>query len=232
MTDASTPIGPPVDPAPAQRPQRRAFDGAYVRLEPHDVNHAHDLYEATHGQDRDAIWRYLFTGPYADFAAFEKYVAAGSQSSDPMLWAVIDRKTGKAVGALTLMRIEPGHRVIEIGGITFGTPLQRTCGSTEAIYILARHIFEDLGYRRFEWKCDHFNAPSRRAALRFGFVYEGLFRQHMIVKARSRDTAWYSMLDTEWPARKAAFEAWLSPSNFDAAGRQKVSLATLNGAGA
>lgn len=112
------------------------------------------------------------------------------------------------------------------------TPLQRTCGSTEAIYLLARHIFEDLRYRRFEWKCDHFNAPSRRAALRFGFVYEGLFRQHMIVKGRSRDTAWYAMLDTEWPARKAAFEAWLAPSNFDADGRQKISLSTLNGAGA
>ncbi len=153
-------------------------------------------------------------------------------ADDPLAWAVIDNKTGRAVGVLTLMRIEPAHRVIEVGGIVWGTPLQRTPGATEAIYLLARAIFDDLGYRRFEWKCDSLNAPSQRAAQRFGFSYEGRFRQHMIVKGRSRDTAWYSMLDTEWPARRAAFEAWLSPGNFDSDGRQIAALSDLNGADA
>jgi len=122
------------------------------------------------------------------------------------------------------MRIEPAHRVIEVGSIMYTPALQRTAGATEAMYLLARHIFEDLGYRRYEWKCDAFNAPSRRAALRFGYQFEGIFRQHMIVKKRNRDTAWFSMLDTEWPARKAEFESWLAPENFDSAGKQRMSL--------
>ena len=216
------PIGPTVDPTPAPAPERRVFEGQYARLEPLTSAHARDLYAATHGEDRESIWRYLFTGPYPDFASFESWVAGAAQASDPMPWAVID-KSGKAVGALTLMRIDPRHRVIEIGGITFGTPMQRTTASTEAIYLLAKYVF-DLGYRRFEWKCNDLNAPSKRAALRLGFRYEGLFRQHMIVKGRSRDTAWFSMLDSEWPARRAAFEAWLAPRNFDSEGRQKSSL--------
>ncbi len=224
-------IGPPVDPAPARRPERRAFDGAFVRLEPLGAQHARDLYEATHGPDRDSLWRYMFVGPFADFASFETWRVKAAQADDPLAWAVIDKKTGRAVGVLTLMRIEPAHRVIEVGGIVWGTPLQRTPGATEAIYLLARAIFDDLGYRRFEWKCDSLNAPSQRAAQRFGFSYEGRFRQHMIVKGRSRDTAWYSMLDTEWPARRAAFETWLLPANFDSDGRQIAALSVLNGAG-
>ncbi|MCB1542694.1 MAG: GNAT family N-acetyltransferase [Rhodoblastus sp.] len=224
------PIGPPVDATPAPRPQRRTFEGRFVRLEPLTIAHARDFHEATHGPDKEAIWRYLFVGPFADYASFETYCAAGAQSADPLHWAVIDT-SGKAVGALTLMRIDPPNRVIEIGGITFGTPLQRTTGSTEAIYLLARYIFDDLGYRRFEWKCNDLNAPSRHAAMRLGFSYEGLFRQHMIVKGRNRDTAWFAMLDGEWPTRRAAFETWLAPGNFDANGRQKVSLGELMGAG-
>ncbi len=223
------PIGSAVDTTPAPRPEPRVFEGAFVRLEPLTPAHAPDLYAATHGEDRESIWRYLFTGPYPDFASFEAWVAAQSQSNDPLPWAVIDR-SGKAVGALTLMRIDPPNRVIEIGGITFGTPMQRTTGSTEAIYLLARYIFE-LGYRRFEWKCNDLNAPSKNAALRLGFAYEGLFRQHMIVKGRNRDTAWFSMLDTEWPTRRKAFETWLSPANFDSEGRQRTSLGDLMGAG-
>ena len=129
------------------------------------------------------------------------------------------------------MRIDPANRVIEIGGITFGTPLQRTTGSTEAIFLLARYIFDELGYRRFEWKCNDLNAPSRHAAMRLGFTFEGVFRQHMIVKGRNRDTAWYSMLSSEWPARRAAFETWLAPGNFDTDGRQRASLGELMGAG-
>ena len=128
------------------------------------------------------------------------------------------------------MEIRPAMRVIEIGHITYSPALQRTPLGTEAQYLFARYAFETLGYRRYEWKCNSLNAPSRRAALRFGFKFEGIFRQHMIVKGHSRDTAWYSMLDSEWPARKAAFERWLAPDNFDGAGRQRTSLATLNGA--
>ena len=227
---SSAPIGPPVDATPAPRPERRAFDGAHIRLEPLTTAHARDLYSATHGDNARDIWRYLFTGPYADIASFEAWCATAAQSADPVHWAVID-KSGKAVGALTLMRIDPPNRVIEIGGITFGTPLQRTTGSTEAIYLLARYIFDELGYRRFEWKCNDLNAPSRHAAMRLGFSYEGLFRQHMIVKGRNRDTAWFAMLDSEWPARRAAFETWLAPGNFDANGRQRISLGELMGAG-
>ena len=128
------------------------------------------------------------------------------------------------------MRIEPAHRVIEVGSILYTRQLQRTPLATEAMYVMARHVFEDLGYRRYEWKCNALNAPSRRAALRFGFTFEGIFRQHMIVKGRNRDTAWFSMLDSEWPARKASFERWLDPSNFGPDGRQKVALSVLNNA--
>ena len=205
------------------RPERRVFDGAYVRLEPLALEHARDLYEATHGNDREDIWRYLFTGPYPDFASFQNWVANAAQLADPLAWAVIN-KTGRTVGALTLMRIDPPNRVIEVGGITFGTPLQRTTGSTETIYLLARYIFDDLGYRRFEWKCNDDNLPSKKAAARFGFTAEGVFRQHLVVKGLNRDTAWFSIIDKEWPALRRAYEGWLSPGNFDAEGRQKRRL--------
>ncbi len=139
-----------------------------------------------------------------------------------MFFAILDRASGAAVGYAAYMRIEPVHRVIEVGSILYTPQLQRTPLATEAMYLMARHVFEDLGYRRYEWKCNALNAPSRRAALRFGFTFEGIFRQHMIVKGRNRDTAWFSMLDSEWPARKANFERWLDPSNFGPDGRQKV----------
>ena len=128
------------------------------------------------------------------------------------------------------MRVDATHRVIEVGNILYTPAMQRTIGATEAQYLFARYVFDDLGYRRYEWKCNDLNAPSKRAALRLGFAFEGVFRQHMIVKGRNRDTAWFSMLDSEWPARRAAFERWLAPENFDAAGRQKISLSSLNGA--
>jgi RimJ/RimL family protein N-acetyltransferase len=231
MSSQENPIGPPVDSSPARKPERRAFEGRSVRLEPLSVAHARDLYAATHGPDADEVWRYLFSGPYADFASFEAYVAAGAQSTDDVRYAIIDRTSDKAVGSASLMRIDPANRVIEVGGITYGKSLQRTTAATEAIYLLAKYVFDDLGYRRFEWKCNDLNAPSRRAALRFGFAFEGVFRQHMIVKGHNRATAWYSFLDTEWPTRKAAFEAWLDPANFDASGRQIVALSASNGAG-
>jgi RimJ/RimL family protein N-acetyltransferase len=163
-------------------------------------------------------------GPFRDRAAFDSAMAAKAASTDPLFFAIVERNSGRAVGYAAYLRIEPAHRVIEVGGIVFTPALQRTAGATEAMYLMARHAFEDLGYRRYEWKCDARNSPSRRAALRFGFTFEGLFRQHMIVKGRNRDTAWFSMLDGEWPDRQARFDRWLAPSNFDEAGTQRTRL--------
>ncbi len=195
------------------------MEGQYVTLEPLSPgDHAYALYDAVAGHD--LLWDYLFDGPFPDRAVFRMAIEKKSASSDPLFFAVIDHASGDAAGWAALMRVEPVHRVIEVGNILFTPSLQRTRGATEAMYLLARHAFDDLRYRRYEWKCDARNEPSRRAALRFGFTFEGIFRQHMIVKGRNRDTAWYSMLDSDWPARRTAFERWLSPRNFDGAGRQ------------
>jgi RimJ/RimL family protein N-acetyltransferase len=166
-------------------------------------------------------------GPFADAAAFSRWIDGRIKLDDPYSYAIIDAP-GQAVGIATLMEIHPAMRRIEVGHIVYSPAVQRTPLGTEAQYLLARYVFETLGYRRYEWKCNALNAPSRRAALRYGFVFEGILRQHMIAKARNRDTAYFSMLDGEWPARKAAFERWLAPENFDAAGKQQVSLSELN----
>jgi RimJ/RimL family protein N-acetyltransferase len=186
--------------------------------------HADALYRGSHGEGRESIWAYLFNGPFASAAEFEKDVEAKAKAADPLYFAILDNATGHAVGYQSLMRIDPANRVIEVGGIMYTPALQRTVGATEAQYLFARHVFDDLGYRRYEWKCNDLNAPSKRAAERFGFAFEGVFRQHMIVKSRNRDTAWFSMLDSEWPGRREAFERWLDSANFDAAGRQKTPL--------
>jgi RimJ/RimL family protein N-acetyltransferase len=167
-------------------------------------------------------------GPLADFAAFSHWLAGRVTLDDPYPYAIVDR-SGQALGIATLMEIRPSMGVIEVGHILYSPALQRTPLGTEAQYLLARYAFETLGYRRYEWKCDALNAPSRRAALRYGFVFEGVLRQHMIAKNRNRDTAFFSMLDSEWPARKTAFERWLVPENFDADGKQRTSLSELNG---
>ena len=170
----------------------------------------------------------MFEWPFQNRASFEANLQRKEESEDPLFYSIMEKSSGDAVGWAAYMRMEPIQRVIEVGSIMFSPRLQRTSGATEAMYIMARHAFEDMNYRRYEWKCDSLNAPSRRAALRLGFQFEGLFRQHMIVKGRNRDTAWYSMLDSEWPSRKRAFEEWLDPSNFDQQGRQRVSLSELN----
>lgn len=212
---------------PAALPRRVAFEGRTVVVEPLEpARHAASLWEAVQGAENDDLWQYLFDGPFPSAAAFEQSIARKSATADPLFFAIVDRATERAVGYASYMRIEPAHRVMEVGGILYTPRLQRTVGATEAMYLMARHVFDDLGYRRYEWKCDALNEPSRRAALRLGFKYEGTFRQHMIVKGRNRDTAWYSMLDGEWPARKAAFEKWLAPSNFDEEGRQIRPLGT------
>jgi RimJ/RimL family protein N-acetyltransferase len=228
IAPASQPIGPLVDARPAKRPERITLKGQWIRLAPLDAEkHADALFEGANGGDKDRVWTYLFDGPYTDPAAFKASIAAKAQSADPLFFAIVDNTTGAAVGYQTFLRIEPTHRVIEVGNILYTPALQRTAGATEAQYLFARYVFDDLGYRRYEWKCNALNAPSKRAAERFGFTFEGIFRQHMIVKGRNRDTAWFAMLDNEWPARKAAYERWLKPDNFDAAGRQKVSLSDL-----
>jgi RimJ/RimL family protein N-acetyltransferase len=225
------PIGPIVDTQPAKRPQRVTLEGRFVSLTPlNAASHSDALFDAANGGDKDQVWDYLFDGPYADREIFRASIEARAKSDDPLFFAIIDKKSGQPLGYQTFLRIEPAHRVIEVGNILYTLGLQRTPGATEAQYLFARYVFDELGYRRYEWKCNAHNAPSQRAAQRLGFTFEGVFRQHMIVKGRNRDTAWYSMLDHEWPARRAAFERWLSPDNFDAAGRQIVSLASLNGA--
>jgi RimJ/RimL family protein N-acetyltransferase len=227
------PVGPPVDARPARRPERVVLRGRFVTLVPLDAErHADALFDGVNGGDKDRLWTYLADGPFADPAAFKTNLAAKAKSDDPLFFAVVDNALQRAVGYQALMRVEPNHRAIEVGSVLYAPALQRTPGATEAQYLFARYIFDDLGYRRYEWKCDALNAPSRRAALRLGFAFEGVFRQHMIVKGRNRDTAWHAIADSEWPLRRAAFERWLAPDNFDAAGRQRASLASLRGADA
>ena len=212
----------------ARVPARTAIDGDLVRLEVLDPQrHAVSLFTSSHVPGAEDLWQHLAYGPFAGQDEFTAWLEDRAASADPLFYAVVDWKSMRALGMATFMRIKPDNGVIEIGHIWFAPELQRTCQATEAIYLLAKTAFDDLGYRRLEWKCDSLNLPSRRAADRFGFTYEGTFRQHMIVKGRNRDTAWFSMTDGEWPLRKAAFEAWLSPENFDPEGHQRRGLAEI-----
>jgi RimJ/RimL family protein N-acetyltransferase len=185
------------------------------------ARHAAELYRASH-EDEAArqVWTYLFHGPYPDEAAFAAWAEQAERSPDPLFFTVVEQASGRASGVVSLMRIDPAMGVIEVGNIWYAPALQRTPMPTEAMQLLFAHVFDELGYRRLEWKCNALNEPSRRAAVRFGFTFEGVFRQHMVVKGRNRDTAWYAMLDHEWPALRTAYAAWLDPANFDGAGRQ------------
>jgi RimJ/RimL family protein N-acetyltransferase len=222
------PVGLPVErTTPAPRPGPVTLKGRYGRLEKLRPRHAPDLWSVLAGHDE--VWTYIAPdGPFASAEEFAVFLTARAASADPYAYAIIDA-ADRAVGYVTLLRIVPDMRVIEVGHVLYSPELQRTPLGTETQYLLARYVFETLGYRRYEWKCDALNAASRRAALRYGFVYEGTFRQYMIAKGRNRDNAWFSMLDSEWPARKANFERWLAPDNFDGEGRQKLSLTALNG---
>ena len=223
------PIGPVIDARAAERPGPVALAGRFgsvVRLDA--SRHGEALWQEFKGHDR--LWSYMSDGPFADRAAFLTWLTAREALTDPYYYAVLDRD-GRAVGVETLMSIRPEMRVIEVGNIVLGPSLQRSPLATETQYLLARYAIETLRYRRYEWKCYSLNAPSRNAALRFGFKFEGIFRNHMIIKGRSRDTAWFAITDDDWPARKAAFERWLDPANFDAHGRQLKSLRELNGLG-
>jgi RimJ/RimL family protein N-acetyltransferase len=222
------PVGAPVDTTPSPWPGPVTLQGRYGRVERLAQHHADSLWQQV--KDADTIWTYIASsGPFADKAAFGAWLAKRIAAEDPYAYAIIDHDE-RVVGTATLMSIRPAMRVIEVGSIVYAPALQRTPLGTEAQYLLARYAIEELRYRRYEWKCDSLNAPSRRAALRYGFVFEGVFRQHMISNGRNRDTAWFSIVDSEWPTRKAAFERWLAPGNFAADGKQIESLAALNGA--
>jgi RimJ/RimL family protein N-acetyltransferase len=224
------PAAPPVCTleAPARLPARTTLAGRFVTLAPLDPDaQASALYAATHGPEQHALWQYLFDGPFPHESDFRAWLERKAASNDPLFFAILENPAARPVGFASYMRIEPGHRCIEVGSILYSPHLRRTAGATEAMYLMARHAFEDLGYRRYEWKCNALNAASIRAAQRLGFTFEGVFRQHMIVKGRNRDTAWFSMLDSEWPHRKAAFERWLSPANLDENGDQRTPLAAF-----
>jgi RimJ/RimL family protein N-acetyltransferase len=215
---------------PRPLPESVTLEGHWVVLEPLSaVDHAHDLWQAVLGEDH--VWDWMADGPYVREADFVQALEAKEFGTAARFFAICPRldngSVGAAKGYASLMRMDPANGVIEVGNVLFSPSLQRTAAATEAMYLMARYSLEDLGYRRYEWKCNAQNLPSRRAAERFGFEYEGVFRQHMVIKGCNRDTAWYAMLDGEWPARKAAFEAWLAPANFDEQGRQLRSLQSI-----
>jgi RimJ/RimL family protein N-acetyltransferase len=223
------PIGLPLPDWTARpRPPRTPIAGRFCRVEPFDVaRHAADLHAAYGADGEGRLWTYLPYGPFTSLDDYTKFVTRTYLNDDPLFHTIVEAKSGRAIGVASLMRIDPGPGVIEVGGIAYSPALQRTPAATEAMFLLMRRAFDDLGYRRYEWKCDVLNAPSRAAAKRLGFRFEGIFRQATVYKHRSRDTAWFSILDREWPALKAAFERWLAPENFDATGHQRVSLSSL-----
>lgn len=210
---------------PRPRPDAAVLEERWCRLERLDAaRHGDALYAASTAEGAEERFRYLPDPPPYDRGVFDAWLAGAVASEDPLFYAVIDRATGRAEGRQALMRITPEHGVIEIGNIFWGPAIARTRVATEAFYLFARYSFDTLGYRRFEWKCNALNAPSRRAAERFGFAFEGIFRQHMVVKGQNRDSAWYAMTDGDWPRVRAGIERWLAPENFDPQGVQKVPL--------
>jgi len=216
---------------PRPRPQRVTLEGRHARLEPLGAAHAEGLFRASSGEGAAARFAYLPVDPPADLAEMRDRIARAADKEDPLFSAVIDRASGEAGGRQSLMRITPEHGVIEIGHILWGPAIARTRVATEAFFLSACYVFDALGYRRLEWKCNDLNEPSKAAARRFGFSFEGIFRQHMWVKGANRDTAWFAIVDREWPPIRAAFERWLQPENFDAAVRQRARLETKAAAG-
>ncbi len=222
--ESDPPVGPVVDPTPRPLPARIPHKGRSVDLEPLHVRHAEDLWRAAQADTTGASWAYMGYGPFADAKAVRSFVGNFATAHDPMAFAVRPHRTGTVDGWLTLMEIQPANAHIEIGHIWFSPRMQRSRAATEAMFLLMRHAMDDLGYRRLTWKCNALNAPSRRAAARLGFTYEGTLRAVMVTKGRQRDTAWFSILDTEWPAHRAAIAAWLDDANWDQAGQPKRSL--------
>ena len=234
LNEYGQPIGPAVDgwserPSPPNTP----LLGRYCRVEKLDAERDGPALWAAYAEARDARdWTYLAVGPFADIAGYMAHARRMAATPDPLHHVIVDLASGKPVGTAALMRIDRANGVIEVGWVTYSPRLQRTPAGTEAMYLLMRRAFDELGYRRYEWKCDALNAPSRRAAERYGFTFEGVFRQAVVTKGRNRDSAWYSIVDREWPAIRTAFERWLSPDNFDANGRQRRSLPAIRSAAA
>jgi RimJ/RimL family protein N-acetyltransferase len=228
------PVGFPVPEwKPRPLPPRTAMAGRFCTVAPLDPErHAAQLFAAYADDVEGRMWTYLPRGPYASLDEYRNWAEPACRADDPLVHTIIDSASGEAVGTAALMRIDPESGVIEVGSITYSPRLQRRPAGTEAMYLLMRRVFDELGYRRYEWKCNSLNAPSRAAALRYGFQYEGLFRQAQITRGRNRDTTWFSIIDNEWPALRGAFERWLDPANFDALGRQRHSLASLRSASA
>lgn len=233
MSSTTNTYGQPVGQAlpgwtPRARPGDVTLAGRWCRLEPlRTTEHGKSLYEAYGRAEDSSDWTYLFAGPFDSESSFDAYLKAAEQSQDPKHYAVIDAATGKAVGTLSLMRIDPANGVIEVGNVVFSPLLKHTAASTEAQFLLMQYALDVLKYRRYEWKCDSLNAPSRKAAQRLGFSFEGIFRQAVVYKGRSRDTAWHAIIDAEWPDIRQSFIEWLSPSNFDHQGRQVASLSAV-----
>jgi RimJ/RimL family protein N-acetyltransferase len=229
LNDHGQPVGPPL-PAWTVRPRPpvTTMQGRFCRVEkllPH--KHAADLF-AANSLDKDGRnWTYLGVGPFLTIEPYHAWLTSVAPGQDPLFHAIVDQATGKAIGVASLMRIDPAMGVVEVGHINYSPLLQGKPHATEAMFLLMSRVFDELGYRRYEWKCDSLNAPSRAAALRYGFRYEGEFRNAVIYKGRSRDTTWFSIIDSEWPAIKAAYAAWLNPANFDANGQQRAKLAAL-----
>ena len=231
-TTSRNALGQPVgDPVPGWRPPpappREPMAGRFCYLEPLDpARHTAALHDANALDREGRNWTYLPYGPFGDLAAYRAWVEKVAAATDPLFFAIVDAATRAPVGVASFMRIDTTNGVVEVGGLNYSPLLQRKPAATEAMYLMMKRVFE-LGYRRYEWKCDALNGPSRAAAQRLGFSYEGTFRQAVVYKGRNRDTAWYSVVDSEWPALRAAFERWLEPGNFDAGGRQCVSLSAL-----
>ncbi|HAD88023.1 MAG TPA: GNAT family N-acetyltransferase [Rhodospirillaceae bacterium] len=234
MTDTTPPpdrpLGPPVAgwTAPRPRPAREAMEGRLCRLEPLSAEaHGEDLWQANSADADGRMWDYMANGPYGEFSEYAEWLAGAEKSDDPLFFAIRDLASDRVLGVASLMRIDPVNGVIEVGNIAYSPALQGAPVATEAMYLMMAQAFDRLGYRRYEWKCNAFNAPSRRAAQRLGFSYEGVFRNHMVVKGRNRNTAWFGITDADWPAIKQAFETWLAADNFDADGKQRQRLSAL-----
>ena len=213
---------------PCPLPGREPMEGRTCHLEPADLDrHVGDLWQASSADEENSMWTYLAYGPFATEKDYRRWMAATCLGGDPLFYALIDAVGGRALGMASYLRIQPESGVIEVGHIQYSPKLRRTTAATEAMYLMMRRVFDELGYRRYEWKCDALNARSRRAAERLGFRFEGIFRQASVYKGRNRDTAWYSITDAEWPGLKAAMKKWLDPRNFDEAGVQRKALGTL-----
>jgi RimJ/RimL family protein N-acetyltransferase len=233
MTDHANQLGQPIGfPLPGwsarPRPPRTAMEGRLCRIEPIDVErHAADLHAANLEDKEGRNWTYLAYGPIARLEDYRDWMRKTCLGDDPLFQAVIDLASGRAVGVASYLRIDPAPGVIEVGHINYAPPLQGTTAATEAMFLMMQRVFDELGYRRYEWKCDALNAPSRAAALRLGFQFEGIFRQATVYKSRNRDTAWYAIVDRDWPALKARYRRWLDSENFDSAGRQRRKLSEI-----